>query len=185
MIYVVTGFPRSGTSMMMRCLEFAGIKPCVHPGREILMNRRNDGEYKPNPHGWYEVLPTQYRMFGFTAKVPDGQSVKIPLLHLPVLAPVQATVIMIHRDPMEVRNSYLATFPREPFDQQYRNWPNYLTNLTNGVREIMMDRKSVTLYELHYSDVVADPVKAMSHLPIDADKAALGVDRSLYRHKAA
>lgn len=171
--------------MMMRCLEFAGIKPCKHPAREAAMNRRITEDYSPNPHGWYEPLATHYRQFGFTATIPDGRSVKIPLLHLPVLAAVPTTVIWMHRDPKEIRASYTRTFPDEKFDEQYRNWPAYLKNLSAGVKDIMQDRKSVQLFDVQYAEAIADPMKALAHLPIDVHAAARGVDPSLYRNRAA
>ena len=54
-VYVVTGFPRSGTSMMMRALVMGGI-----PGEYDIDNishrelKARTG-YLPNPHGYYEV----------------------------------------------------------------------------------------------------------------------------------
>lgn len=185
MIYVVTGFPRSGTSMMMRCLKCAGVEPCVSSLRTAKMNLANRDDYAPNPDGWYEVAPRDYMTLGFSASIPVGRSVKIPTIALPILAPQPTTLIWMHRDAAEIRDSYRRAFPTEDFDKMFGEWPAYLDNLTTDVRAIVDDRRSIQVFDVRYADVIADPLRALAHLPLDVERLAVGVDAALYRNRAA
>lgn len=83
MIIVVTGVPRSGTSMMMRMLETGGV-PCVYEQRA--------DEF--NPDGYYEC---RAGIGGDLSSVPDGHAVKC--LHALVGMPpgTDARVIIMRR----------------------------------------------------------------------------------------
>jgi hypothetical protein len=185
MLYVVTGFPRSGTSMMMRCLSFAGIKPVVSELRELAMSHRNKGDYPANPHGFYEVEEREYMRVGFLDSIKDGRCIKLLTTSLPFIPARPATVIWMRRDPTEIRRSYERTFPKESFETRYPDWPRTHDVQLKHIRPIVEDRRSVRLVEINYRDVIENPVRALSVLPIDYQKAAAAVDRSLYRNRAA
>lgn len=185
MIYVVTGFPRSGTSAVMRCLEFAGIAPVRREARDIVMNRHATPDYHPNPHGWYEVLEHEFSRLGFTDSLPDGRAAKIPLHSVIALgAKHQAAVIFCHRDPEEIRASHMRAFPKQDFDRAYPNWPRSYHEMMAEARSIMADRRCVILHDVEFRTLHSDPVYALQDLPIDTQKAAQGVDRNLYRNRA-
>lgn len=198
MLYVVTGLPRSGTSMMMRCLEFAGVKPVVNSAREKLMQKKGTKGYRPNPHGFYESIEGDYLKVGFLKSLPDNSAIKLPVQALPVIPVRPVTLIWMHRDIDEVLASADRAFGN---DNSGYGEPLVITNegykevcevrrnmLLESVerefiqRQMVEDRKSIEVIDVNFADVHANPGKALSFLP---PQAALAVDRSLYRNRAA
>lgn len=100
-ITVVTGTPRSGTSLAMRALEAAGV-PAFHNSRI----EPNDA----NPHGFYERTDVYDWKDGWWEHA-DGMAVKVPLFriaHLPDTV-VKAIVVM-QRPEEQVRASLRSAF---------------------------------------------------------------------------
>ena len=100
-ITVVTGTPRSGTSLAMRALEAAGV-PAFHNNRI----EPNDA----NPHGFYEHTDVYEWKDGWWEEA-DGMAVKVPLFriaHLPDTV-VKAVVVM-QRPEEQVRASLRSAF---------------------------------------------------------------------------
>ena len=187
MITVVTGFPRSGTSMMMKCLECAGVHIFSNPSRDLQMQRHVTAGYNPNPHGYFEVLQSEFMSVGFTDRLEGGMAVKLPLQQALALGTRHAAqIIIMHRDPAEIRESNKRAWPSIPFDKLYPTWPASSFNIMNAVRSVLLDRKTVkNIFDIDFSAVHADPRAALGGLPFDIEKLALGVDRELYRNKAA
>lgn len=95
-IVVVSGLPRSGTSMMMKMLEAGGLKPLTDEIREADVD---------NPKGYYEWERAKKMPEGDTAWLPqaEGKAVKIIsalLKHLP--ADHQYKVIFMRREMGEI-----------------------------------------------------------------------------------
>lgn len=186
MLYVVTGFPRSGTSMMMRCLQFAGIEPVVSAAREAMMAKRNVGEYAANPYGFFEHEEREALRVGFLERIADGRSIKLLPTTLTCLPVRPTTVVWMRRDTAEIRQSYERTFPAENFDQKFPEWPRTHDLQIHGIQPILRDRRSITLIEVQYADVIDNPNRALRSLQIvNASKAAMAVDASLYRNRVA
>ena len=98
-IVVVSGLPRSGTSMMMQMLEAGGIAPLTD------VERTADGD---NPKGYYEYEPAKRLMTDRTwLPEADGKAVKVIAQLLPYLPPKphQFRVIFMERDLGEVAAS--------------------------------------------------------------------------------
>jgi hypothetical protein len=186
MLYVVTGFPRSGTSMMMRCLQFAGIEPIVSASREAAMAKRNKGEYAANPYGFFETEERDALRVGFLESIDDNRCIKLMPTSLTCLPVRPTTVIWMRRDPTEIRQSYERTFPQENFDKKFPQWPRTHDVQIQSIQPILKDRRSITLIELQYADVVDNPSRALRLLQIvNASRAAMAVDASLYRNRVA
>jgi hypothetical protein len=105
MITVVTGLPRSGTSLMMQMLEAGGL-PILMDGR-----RTPDAD---NPNGYYEYEPVRHTAenAGWIS-LAEGKAVKVIyalLRHLP--AGPQYHVIAMRRDMREVLASQQAMLER-------------------------------------------------------------------------
>jgi hypothetical protein len=184
-MYVVTGFPRSGTSMMMRCLQFAGIEPVVSASREAAMSHRNRGDYAANPYGFFEAEERDALRVGFLESIEDNRCIKLLPTSLTCL-PVRPTVVIwMRRDPAEIRRSYERTFPKEDFDAKFPAWPRTHDVQLQSIRPILRDRRSIELYEVHYAEVISNPLRALLALPINFEMASLAVDSSLYRNKVA
>lgn len=60
-VYVIGGFMRSGTSMMMRALEAGGMEACYRKSRDQMKARYADDQYDPNAGGLYELERRDYR----------------------------------------------------------------------------------------------------------------------------
>lgn len=185
MLYVVTGFPRSGTSMMMRCLQFAGIEPVVSASRETAMAKRNKGEYAANPHGFYEVEEREALRVGFLESIEDGRSIKLLPTSLTCLPVRPTTVVWMRRDPNEIRASYERMYPDHDFGKRWPDWPRTHDVQIQSIQPILKDRRSIELIDVQYRDVIEDPLRALSVLPIDYLMASVAVDVSLYRNRAA
>lgn len=149
------------------------------------MAHRNKGEYAANPHGFFEMEEREYMRVGFLESIEDGRAIKLLPTSLPFIPARPTTVIWMRRDVDEIRRSYERTFPAENFQKKFPNWPQTHDVQLKIIRPIVDDRRSVTVYELQYRDVIADPVGALSVLPIDYRKAAEAVDSTLYRNRAA
>ena len=109
MIYLVTGFMRSGTSAFMQSIEKGGLPIIASKERDDFNILFSDGEYIPNPVGLYEpnISDIQNKQFLLDN---DGMALKVvaPLVHcLPVH---EYNIVFIHRDEEEIRQSLSAAF---------------------------------------------------------------------------
>lgn len=186
---IVSGFPRSGTSMMMGALIEGGVPPYYDEVRQHHMMNRDD--YTPNKHGFWEVGSERFMKLGFTTDVPDRHCVKIQAIGLPILTgDASYKIILMRRDPDLIKESYQAAFPGEIFEHKYPNWPDYYWNLMDNIKGIMGQRRDVELLELWMNDVIKDPkgsmerIKAMG-IKLDVAKAAASIDPELERFKCA
>ena len=97
--YLVSGNPRSGTSMMMHALITGGLEGAyskkVGPG---------DGVYHPNPNGFFELVDGEQRHPTHPWKY-EGKVVKAIYTMLPQVAPGNYKVIYMLRNPEEIRKS--------------------------------------------------------------------------------
>ncbi len=187
-ITVVSGLPRSGTSMMMKMLEAGGM-PILADGE-----RRADVD---NPKGYYE-----YERIKDLEKETDksylaegrGKAVKVISFLIKDLPDDNAyKVIFMRRDLDEVLTSQdkmidrLGTddagVEREAMKEAYRN---------DIVRTRLLCRKKTNfeLIEVQYAATVSDPAKTAhevnAFLGHRLDEAAMreAVDASLYRNRA-
>ena len=187
-IYVVSGLPRSGTSMMMRMLEAGGIAPFTDGQRSADVD---------NPEGYYELERVKN-----LETDPDkrwlrearGRALKVIsflLRHLPG------------------DNAYRVVYMRRHLDEVLRSQDKMLDRLGNpkpgGDLEAMKEayrndivaarlyaRKQpfVELIEVHYSDAVADPAATARRVneflggSLDEAAMAAAVKADLYRNRA-
>ncbi|HUR55798.1 MAG TPA: hypothetical protein VMZ71_16795 [Gemmataceae bacterium] len=186
MIYVVSGFPRSGTSMMMRAAEAGGIA-CVYAPHGDANRNRNTliPGYVPNPHGFYEDAPLDGDWYGF-----EGKCVKVlsPNFHTIPTPPPELRVVYMVRDPAEIRRSYYGILSGPHPESVYDFLDGYKQIVRADIE--LLDSVGADTIMLHYSDVVADPRREFAKLaaagwPIDVDAAAAIVDPALYRHRGA
>lgn len=181
MIYVVSGFPRSGTSMMMSALEAGGLSVVRSPKRDRLNKRHSDERYAPNPHGLYEPNLREMALPGWPKK-HDEQALKVLCPWVKHLSVHRYKVVFLHRDPEEIRQSFEAAF------QGKLDTSKIAAQVRDG-REQLANRLDVSsLTDMEYADVIENPQAAFDRLymhgwPIDVEKAAAVVDPSLYRFR--
>jgi len=185
-IVVVSGLPRSGTSMMMQMLEAGGIAPLTD------VERTADGD---NPKGYYEYEPAKRLMTDRTwLPEADGKAVKVIAQLLPYLPPKphQFRVIFMERDLGEVAASQARML--ENLDKQGARLPEdklkhaYAQQIA-ALKRLLGQHGSVTRLWLAHADVLAEPEKMARRVALflgrDMDEQAMAavVDPSLHRQR--
>lgn len=172
-LYVVSGFMRSGTSMMMQALEAGGLEAAYSMRRDEEMNARwGDADYKPNDN-YYELDAEDY-LRGDLSERYDGKLVKCLWGGTLRLAPGDYRVVFMRRPASEIRVSLMAFFGS---DYAAAQMPD-LDGMMSAAVAVLRDRRSFrSVDEVRYHDVLADPLKVFRGLaengwPIDPENAA-------------
>ena len=188
-IVVVSGLPRSGTSMMMRMLEAGGVPIMTDAERTADVD---------NPKGYFEyerIKDLEKETDKSYVREGRGKAVKvISFLIKDLPDDNDYRVIFMRRDLGEVLQSQAKMIDRlgtsdsgaddEMMKEAYRN---------DIVRTRLLCRKSPNfeLIEIHYREAVEDPASAAAKVNaflggrLDEDAMREAVDKSLYRNKAA
>lgn len=184
-VYVIGGWMRSGTSMMMRALRAGGMDVAYSPAREETRRRHADQWYDPNAGGLLELDQADYQAPGFPAGY-EGRLIKClrsgpsRMAHMPG----GIRVVYMLRDHEEQRQSLLAFFGRVPPSVQQ------LEAETARNLAAIRARADIALMTLEYTTVLADPHAAMAGVArffgvrLDVAAAAAVVDPALYRYRA-
>ena len=184
MVYVVSGFMRTGTSMMMKALESGGMNVEYKQSRDEMKTRFADAHYDPNIGGLYELEHQDYQEIGFPNKY-KGKLIKALNGGVPRMDVMNdgIRVIFMRRDPEEIRQSYDAFFKT-----QLRSI-NDLDERMERIIDTINNRKDVlSMNVLWYRDVVENPRKYFQILkdngwPIDVDECVKVVDPQYCRYK--
>jgi hypothetical protein len=187
-ITVVSGIPRSGTSMMMRMLETGGITP--------LTDRERTAD-DDNPNGYYELESVKQTATDKSWLVDaPGHSVKMIyslLRDLPTDGSYQYRVVFMRRDLNEVLASQrrmLARSGREttvPDSQMKVLFERQLAAFDTWIA----DEPSFRLLDVHYTDLLNQPsvslTKIAMFLDLRVDPTAMQsiIDPKLYRNRVA
>jgi hypothetical protein len=174
--------------MLMEALEAGGMSVVKSEARDEFNSAHSDGYYKPNPGSLYEAPLDEMRAPGWPRQ-HDGRVVKVvvPLLHH--LAVHHYCVVMMKRDPEEIRQSYEAAFGE-------RIQPGRVERCVEQAEEQLRNRKDVRdISVIWYRDVLANPMKALSMMPgplywpgsqywpFDVEKAAAAIKPGRCRFK--
>jgi hypothetical protein len=185
-IVVVSGLPRSGTSMMMRMLVAGGVPALVDGVRAADVS---------NPNGYFEFEPVKgLDKDGDLSWLPAarGKAVKIISQLLTWLPEsYDYRVVFMHRDLDEVLASQQAMLERrgEVDGDPARAREIYTAHLAQ-VDRFMAARSCFRPLYVHYREAVANPTAAAAQVaaligrPLDQDAMARAVDGSLYRNRA-
>ncbi len=158
-LVVVSGLPRSGTSLMMQMLAAGGLEPLTD-GR-----RTADDD---NPEGYYEwedvkQLPKNPRLIEQAA----GKVVKVISALLPSLPPPHRyTIIYMVRPTEQVVDSQWAMLARQ--GQNPKSEKHHLIEVqdhhSRQIRRALAASDRVTLLEVSYPDLIADPAAVIAKL---------------------
>ena len=184
-ITVVSGLPRSGTSMMMKMLEAGGIPPLTDELREA------DAD---NPKGYYEFERVKKLDKGdsdWLAKA-EGKAVKVIsalLQHLP--DEYDYRVIFMERHMPEILASQRKMLHRrgEGDEMEDEKMRALFEKHLQQVKEWLAQQGNFSVLYVHYSKALADArsqaerVKAFLGADLDVDKMAGTVDPNLYRNR--
>lgn len=162
---------------MMQALEAGGLKVLKSEYRARFNESKRDGSYLPNPHDLYE--PDFRKITPSWPREHDWCAIKVVAPFLGKLAVHHYQAVFMLRDSEEVRQSFEAAFGgRVPVERIEAVQAESLRTLRNR-----MDVYQVVA--MNYSDVLADPVRALASLdwPIDVQKAAATIDHEKYRFR--
>lgn len=173
MLYIVSGFMRSGTSMMMKALEAGGLEAAYSDKRNERMNKRwGDSNYTPNDN-YYELDAADYRNDDFPHAY-DGKLIKCLWGGLPMMAPCDARVVFMRRKKEEIQQSLYVAFGT---DKGPVNTPDFDSRLEHII-SIARDRRSFRGVDvIWYDDVLSHPLSVFGGLadsgwPIDPELSA-------------
>ena len=185
-ITVVSGLPRSGTSMMMKMLNAGGMDTLTD-------NIRKADE--DNISGYYELEKIK-KLKKDTSFLGDsiGKSVKIIsalLKYLP--AKYQYKIIFMRRNLDEVLASQKQMLIRrgEPTDRiSDENMKEIYLKHLKLVESWLKEQENIKVIYLSYKDFFIEPKKHIEQLnkflgnPLDTDKIYSVIDQTLYRQKS-
>lgn len=172
-VYFVSGFMRSGTSMMMRALTAGGLEPAYSHDRDKKMNEKwGEPDYLPN-ESYLELNRLDYLKPDFP-DMYEGRLVKCLYAGMINIKPGQYRVIFMRRPQKEIQISLLAFFGRA---HPKAHDPHLEIELDNAVA-VLKDRRSILSVDVvDYKEVIRKPLPIFTRLrdngwPIDPEKAA-------------
>lgn len=185
-VTVVSGLPRSGTSMMMRMLEVGGISPLTDELREADTD---------NPKGYYEFERVKKLDEGDTDWVEEaqGKAVKVIsalLKYLP--ADYTYRLIFMRRKMEEILASQKQMLIRrgEPTDSVSDEELTELFRKHLAQIQAWIDSQpNVEIIYVSYNDVVENPLEQSQRInhflgdTLDVENMARVVDQALYRQR--
>lgn len=182
---VVSGIPRSGTSLMMRMLEAGGIPALSDQVR---------GADIDNPRGYYEyeAVKTLKQDSSWVAG-SLGKAVKMVYLLVYDLPPeVEYRILFMHRKIDEVLASQKVMLDRlgkssaVPDAKMAALFQNHLVKFTAWAKE----RPNIKVLDVNYNDMVADAVPIAEEINrflgggLDVEAMARAVEPGLYRNRS-
>lgn len=184
-VYIVSGYMRSGTSMMMKVLEHAGMDACYNRTKDRILTEKYDCHgYHPNPEGFFELGRKEFDAPDFP-RCYQGRLIKALHWRLVSLPPFRYRVVFMLRDPREIEVSYLKMFRKRP--------PFVLQRYHDFIREILerlKARNDMDIVTVKHRDMIESPVAVLDRLscfgfPIKDSKAGCeAVNPGLYRSKS-
>ena len=185
-IIIVSGLPRSGTSLMMKMLAAGGV-PLLTDGQ-----READDD---NPEGYYELEQVKALATGDRAWLPaaQGKAVKVISSLLKFLPEIYTyKVILMQRRIAEVLASQRRMLIRrgEPVDalSDEKLAAIYVRHLQQ-VQTWLAAQPNIALLTVDYNALVADPRQHVAHLSafvgrrLDTGALCAAVNPQLYRNR--
>lgn len=185
-VTIVSGLPRSGTSMMMKLLEAGGLPPLTD-------NLRTADE--DNPKGYYEFERVKQLPKGDVAWLPDAQGKVVKVIaallpHLPggyhyrvifmqrampeVLASQRQMLIRRGEDPNKIPDDVIAKL----FEKHLKQ-----------VNEWVSRQSNVERLDVNYNEMLKDPQPSINQInaflgsQLDIQRMATVVDPALHRQR--
>ncbi|WP_299226998.1 alkaline phosphatase family protein [uncultured Psychroserpens sp.] len=180
-IVIVSGLPRSGTSLMMQMLHKGGLEVLTDE------NRKPDAS---NPKGYFEYDPVMsIHKDNSWLELAKNKTVKVVAPLLKFLDPqYRYKVVFMNRDLTELVKSQQKMIGKSPDELPLKLFEAYKKQL-NQIRIWENKEPNVELIYINYKDVLNDTNliidKVMSFIcrPLDKDKMKSCIDKSLYRNQ--
>jgi hypothetical protein len=184
-ITIVSGLPRSGTSMMMKMLEAGGM--------QVLTDSVRTAD-EDNPKGYYEFERVK-QIETDKAWLPDAQGKAVKMIgallkHLP--QDYVYNILFMRRHIEEILASQRQMLIRrgEPTDQvSDARMATLFQRHLEQIEAWLAEQPSMKVLYVHYSDILAEPVEQTGRVNrflggnLDQEKMAAIVDPSLYRQR--
>jgi hypothetical protein len=185
-VIVVSGLPRSGTSMVMNMLDSGGV-PVLTDGI-----RSSDDS---NPRGYFEYEPVKEldkdgdRSWVLLARGKAVKIISFLLTWLPETCDYR--VVFMQRDLDEIIASQNQMLARrgEPAGAADATMHNLYAEHLQKMERFLASRRCFRTLPVSYRDVVDDPERQASRIkdfldrPLDVARMAACVDRHLYRNR--
>lgn len=179
-ITVVTGLPRSGTSLMMQLFHKAG-KPVLHDGK-----RESDVS---NPEGYFELEAVKGIVMDNSFLSDAGDKVVKIVAPLPVYMDTQYSyrVVFMRRDIEEILRSQEKMLVKDQSDQREKFRTVYEFHLKKTYR--FLKENNIPFIDISYNELMSDPEKAITKMisfcDLDASIEDLAeiVKPELYRNR--
>lgn len=184
-ITVVSGLPRSGTSMMMKMLEAGGLSP-------VTDNIRTADE--DNPKGYYELEKVK-EMKTNASWLPDahGKVIKVISALLQDLPSDQRyRVVFMRREMTEIlasQRQMLIRRGQEPNKVPDEKMASMFEKHLVKIAEWLEAQANIDVLYIKYNDILAEPAESVRTLnaffadALDAAAMQSVVDRQLYRQR--
>ena len=182
-VIIVSGLPRSGTSMMMQILDAGGLTILTDEARKADDN---------NPKGYYELEKVK-KLTQKNDWLPeaDGKVIKV-IAHLLKFLPnnIDFKIVFMQRDIYEVVASQQKMLGKK--DDAFP--VAIATAFENELKKVDVWQKkepNVELLYMNYTDIIANPfeeiekVNEFLNYQLDMENAIKAVDPDLYRNKKA
>jgi len=184
-ITVVSGVPRSGTSMMMQMLDAGGMRTITDDIRKSDIN---------NPYGYFEYEPVkQLSEKNEWLANAYGQAVKIIYLHLYQLPPVhQYKVIFMMRHLDEIvasQDAMLEGLNQKTGEAGSARFTNTIRLQLEKLDRWFESQLNIEILRVRYNDVVNRQTQSISEInkflgyTLDEADMSKVIDPKLYRQK--
>lgn len=180
-VYIVTGLPRSGTSMLMQILEAGGMPIATDEKREPDDN---------NPKGYLEIESVIDKLkenpdcvFNF-----EGKVLKVVAYGIQCLPPGSYTVIYVERNIEEVLDSMEKMMGEK--DEEREGTKKAFIKLNKKTKAEISGREDMNVLFVDYNGILSNPGKHLEEIHrflrdknLDLDKMIEVVDNKLYRER--
>lgn len=185
-ITIVSGLPRSGTSMMMKMLEAGGM--------ELLVDNIRVPD-QDNPKGYYEYEDVKTLPDGNTGWLTNarGKAVKVIAALIPHLPEIYTYhVIFMHRDLSEILASQLKMLSNRGKDPDLINIELMTSIYEKHLKEVdrWVDRQlNVRRIDIVHRDLIFDPIPQIMRIneflgsSLDVESMKKAIDPGLYRQR--
>ena len=185
-ITIVSGLPRSGTSMMMKMLEAGGMDVAVDNIREA---------DEDNPKGYYELEKVKdiKNDYSWLDNV-QGKVVKMVSMLLYELPSTRDyNIIFMQRDIGEILASQRTMLQRKGnrSDINEEEMGKLFNRHLEEIENWLAGQKNMRVFYVNYKNVIEDPrniAQVINHFlneTLNIEKMVETVDRSLYRQRSA
>lgn len=186
-ITIVSGLPRSGTSMMMQILKAGGLSLLIDEARLA---------DEDNPKGYFEFEPVKrVRNDKSWLDQARGKVVKVIAQLVPHLpANYQYRIIFMNRDLHEILASQSTMLRRSKLSGGEMNEAGLARTFikqVNAMKKLVSTHPRIDLFNANYRELVESPEETIQQvaefldLPLLTEAMASTIDASLYRRKRA